>query len=207
MADAAGLGPVVRKDVGVQSPLRTSVSGPDDRSPDALALPRDVMPTFHSADAPRAIEWLTRVLGLREVVAHKDPRVGWCMANSRTATPDGDDRRPADRVRAAACASSSARFDLPGVRRGPGRGDLREVQESQAAGETHRRTRPAAYGGATSPCATPTATTGPSAPTDPGLASTRRAGIACIARPRWRPSAGALSAVVTSNPSGTKIGS
>jgi uncharacterized glyoxalase superfamily protein PhnB len=35
--------------------------------------PADVMPTFHSADAPRSIEWLTRVLGLREVVAHKDP--------------------------------------------------------------------------------------------------------------------------------------
>jgi uncharacterized glyoxalase superfamily protein PhnB len=35
--------------------------------------PADVMPTLHSADAPRSIEWLTRVLGLREVVAHKDP--------------------------------------------------------------------------------------------------------------------------------------
>jgi catechol 2,3-dioxygenase-like lactoylglutathione lyase family enzyme len=30
------------------------------------------MPTIHSADASRSIEWLTRVLGLREVVAHRD---------------------------------------------------------------------------------------------------------------------------------------
>lgn len=32
----------------------------------------DVMPTIHSADATRSIAWLIRVLGLREVVAHKD---------------------------------------------------------------------------------------------------------------------------------------
>jgi uncharacterized glyoxalase superfamily protein PhnB len=30
------------------------------------------MPTFHSTDANRSIEWLTRVLGMREVVAHRD---------------------------------------------------------------------------------------------------------------------------------------
>lgn len=34
--------------------------------------PADVMPTFHSANGQRSIEWLTRVLGMREVVAHKD---------------------------------------------------------------------------------------------------------------------------------------
>jgi uncharacterized glyoxalase superfamily protein PhnB len=34
--------------------------------------PADAMPTIHSADASASIVWLTRVLGLREVVAHRD---------------------------------------------------------------------------------------------------------------------------------------
>jgi uncharacterized glyoxalase superfamily protein PhnB len=35
--------------------------------------PADAMPTIHSADASASIAWLTRVLGLREIVAHRDP--------------------------------------------------------------------------------------------------------------------------------------
>ena len=60
MADATGLGPVVRKGVGVQIPPSAQESF---LRGGTMGAATDIMPTFRYRDCAAAITWLADVLG------------------------------------------------------------------------------------------------------------------------------------------------